>query len=162
MAKRKSSKRKSRRGSRRRSMRGSFQKPLSLLTPAAIGAGGALAVNGLINYLPLPDQLKAGKMIYATRLGLAVALGVFGAKLPIIGKYASDMARGSMIVTMTDLGKELSLASGVNLSGTGYVGPAVIRSGARPGIARPNVARLSQYVNRTGPRPISMAQYVRR
>ena len=136
-------KRKSRERKRSRSMlaRGSVSRPLTLLVPAAIGAGGALAVNGLVNHVPLPDALKLGRMIYVTRFGLAVLLGTFGKQLPVIGKYAGDMARGAMIVTMTDLGKELSLQAGVNLSGTGYVGPArvVSRRGARP---LPNNVRM--------------------
>lgn len=161
--------RKSRSRSRSMLARGSVQRPLTLLVPAAIGAGGALAVNGLVNYVPLPDMLKTGRMIYLTRFGLAVALGVFGRQLPVIGRYATDMARGAMIVTMTDLGKELSLQTGVNLSGTGYVGPSRIVSRQRNGNGRPgNVVRMlprsgtGMYVPQGNRGMSGIAKYVRR
>lgn len=106
------------------SIKGSFARPLSLIAPAATGAAGALLVNGIVNYAPLPDQLKSGNMLYLTRAGLAVLLGLFGPRLPVVGRMAREAAVGALIVTATDFGKLLALQSGMNLSGLGYIGPA--------------------------------------
>ena len=105
-------------------IKGTFARPLSLITPAATGAAGALLVNGIINYAPIPDQLKSGNMLYLTRAGLAVLLGLFGPRLPVIGRFAREAAVGALIVTATDFGKLLALQAGMNLSGLGYIGPA--------------------------------------
>lgn len=103
--------------------RGSFSRPLSLAGPAITGAAGALAVNAVVNYAPLPDFLKSGNTLYLTRAGLAILLGLMGPRLPFVGRYAKDAAVGALIVTATDFGKLMALSQGVNLSGLGYVGP---------------------------------------
>lgn len=142
--------------SRRSSGRGAFTRPLSLLQPAAVGGLGALAVNGLVNYAPLPATLKVGNTVFLTRAVLAVLLGMFGAKIPIIGRYAGDMAKGSLIVTIADFGKTLALAQGVNLSGLGFInpgrvvsiGPRALNNGNRNGAGMyVPPGRMSMYVN---------------
>lgn len=119
-----------------RAHRGSFRQPLTLLKPAVTGAAGALAVNGIINYAPIPDNLKAGNMLYLTRAAIAVLLGIFGPRLPLVGSFAREGAIGSLIVTATDFGKVLALqTAGVNLSGLGYTGPArVVRMNGPAGV----------------------------
>ena len=104
--------------------RGGFAQPLSLIAPAATGAAGALLVNGIINYAPIPDMLKAGNMLYLTRAGIAILLGLFGPRIPFIGPFAHNAALGALIVTAADFGKMLALQQGMNLSGLGYIGPA--------------------------------------
>ena len=133
--------------------RGSFSRPLSLVRPAAAGAAGALLINGIVNHAPLPDTLKAGNMIFVTRAALAIALGLFGPRLPIIGAYAREGAIGALIVTATDFGKLMALQQGINLSGMGYIGPArVVPMGqllARPGVNRGNPVmrpNLAQFI----------------
>lgn len=120
--------------------RGSFRQPLTLLAPAATGAAGALLVNGIINYAPIPDQLKAGNVLYLTRAAIAVLLGIFGPRIPVVGPFARDAAVGSLIVTATDFGKLIALQQGFNLSGLGYIGPARVVNG--PGARIGNVGRL--------------------
>lgn len=136
------------RSSRRGITRGSFARPLSLLMPSAVGAAGALAVNGIINYAPIPDNLKAGNMLFLTRAAIALGLGMLGPKLPVVGKYARDAAQGALIVTMTDFGKVIAIGQGVNLSGLGYTGPArVMRTGQylkAPGASMSGVAGVGQ------------------
>lgn len=117
-----------RRGSKSHS-RGAFSRPLSLVAPAVTGAAGALAVNAIVNYAPLPDTLKGGNMLYLTRAGLAILIGMFGGRIPVIGRFAHQAALGALIVTAADFGKLLALQQGVNLSGLGYIGPARIISG---------------------------------
>jgi len=132
--------------SRRSSGRGAFSRPLTLLQPAAIGGLGALAINGLVNYAPLPATLKVGNTVFLTRGVLAVLLGMFGSKLPIIGRYAADMAKGSLIVTIADFGKTLALAQGVNLSGLGFINPGRVVSIGPKALTNGNRSGAGMYV----------------
>lgn len=66
------------------------------------GAGGALAINTLLNYVPLPVALKSGNGKYIARGLSAVALGVLGGKM-LPGSIAQTMAVGSLTVTLHDL-----------------------------------------------------------
>jgi len=93
----------------------------SLMRPALAGAVGALAVNGLVNYLPLPVNAKVGPLGAATRAIGAVLVGTVGRR--IFGGWARDMAVGSLTVTATDLARAYAAQSGINLSGLAYYGP---------------------------------------
>lgn len=62
------------------------------------GAGGAIIINAATNYLP--DAVKAGKLVYATRAVLAIALGTFGRKM--LGGNARVMAEGALVVNFHD------------------------------------------------------------
>lgn len=67
------------------------------------GAGGALLVNTALNYVPfLPPMLKSGNGKYIARVGLAVAIGVFGSKV-MPSRIANNMAVGAMTVALHDL-----------------------------------------------------------
>lgn len=67
------------------------------------GAGGALAINTALNYMPfLPAALSSGNGKYLARAGLAVAVGVFGGKV-LPGRLAHNMAVGAMTVALHDL-----------------------------------------------------------
>lgn len=114
----------SRRRRRNPISRESFKRPLSLLAPVATGAAGALTVNAIMNYAPIPDTMKQGTTLYLTRAAVALLLGIFGPRIPVVGRYAREAAIGSLIVTATDFGKLMALQSGFNLSGLGYIGPA--------------------------------------
>lgn len=142
-------KRKSRRGRRsaRRhlsGMRASLRSPITMLQPAVIGAAGALAVNGVMNYVTMiPDTLKTGNTVYLTRFGIAWLIGMLGHKVPGLSKYANALAQGGMVVAMTDLGKSLALSAGMNLSGTGYAGPgSVVSRGSLPLVSRATLPAL--------------------
>lgn len=77
-----------RRSSRRRVRRN----PIGIdFMPAAIGAGGALASDLALGYLPIPDSLKTGMARAAVRVGLGVALGM------VIGKVAKNKTMGRQI-----------------------------------------------------------------
>lgn len=146
--------------------RGSFSRPLSMLVPAAIGAGGALAVNGILNYA-VPDSLKenlmSGNMVYVTRAGIAILLGLFGPRIPVVGKYASDMARGALIVTMTDFAKVQAAGQGYNLSGLGYIGPGRIANRGGGNVrALPGMGNAGMYVNGGMGRAAGVNMYVNR
>lgn len=114
----------------------SFSRPLSLAAPVLTGAAGALTVNAIMNYAPLPDAMKQGTVLYLTRAGVALLLGIFGPRIPVVGRYAREAAIGSLIVTATDFGKLMALQNGVNLSGLGYIGPARVIPARPNGVGR--------------------------
>lgn len=80
----------------------------SMLMSSVHGAGGALIVNTALNYIPMPAMLKSGNGKYIARVGVALALGVFGGKV-LPKKVAANMAVGAMTVAFHDL--VLGLAS---------------------------------------------------
>ena len=154
----------SRRRSNPISIRRALSNPVAVVKPAIVGAAGALAVNGIINYAPLPDTLKTGNALLLTKAVLALAIGTFGPKLPVVGRHAAKMAEGALTVQMADIGKTLAMNYGYNLSGMGFASPASImyRQGQQNG---GNVRQLGAYVTRNqgaGLRGMSRAgQYVR-
>lgn len=158
---------------RRRSRKTSYRRnPISLggLAPlfmrSATGAAGALAVNGIVSNAPLPDAMRTGNMIHLTKAAFAFVLNSFGPRLPIIGRYARDMAQGSLTVTLADFGRQMAAQQGVNLSGIGYVSPAAIVNRNLPynaGSLSNKFARMGEYVsNKVTPMRVNgMGQYVR-
>lgn len=145
---------KRRRSSSRRRGSGSFSRPLSLLKPAAVGAAGALTLNAITNHA-IPENLRgtllAGNTAYLTRGAIAVLMGMYGPRLPFVGRYAGEMARGALVVVFADLLRQLAMQSNlpVNLSGMGYIGPARVVNLPRNGMAgMRGVHGMRMYVNR--------------
>lgn len=91
-----------------------------MLKPAVIGAAGAVAVDAVMAYVPLPAVLQSGNMALVTRGAAAVLLGTLGRKL--IGPSATTMAVGALTVSAYSLAKSLLAQSGFAL---GYIGPGV-------------------------------------
>lgn len=73
-----------------------------MVKEAAFGGAGALLVNTASNYLPVPAALKMGMGKNAVRAAIAVALGLFGAKVLPRG-IAQSMAVGALTVTAHDM-----------------------------------------------------------
>lgn len=71
------------------------------LTDAAIGAGGAVAVNFVFDKLPLPLSMKTGMAGTAAKAALAIAIGTFGKK--VLGNTAGKMAAGALTVIAYDV-----------------------------------------------------------
>lgn len=98
---------------------------VNLIKEGFMGAGGALAVDIITGYLPLPAALKSpadgaggiNYMYYAAKTGLALLLGTAGRK--VLGAKAQQMAIGSMTITAYTLMRQM-LPSGITL---GYQGP---------------------------------------
>lgn len=95
--------------------RGLVGSAMSLAKAGAVGAGGAIAVDFLMaqagRVLPasVMSKIDANGTVnfsyYGAKGALAVLLGTFGRKLPVVGKYASDMAAGSLVTMMYELGR---------------------------------------------------------
>jgi hypothetical protein len=71
------------------------------LVPAAYGAGGALALNLGLSYLPLPDMLKTGMARHGVRLVGAFGLGWAARKF--LGAKGNAVAAGALTVVMYDI-----------------------------------------------------------
>lgn len=100
--------RRSRRGRRGFSMRGAASGFMPLLKSGAVGGAGAVVVDVGMGYAMrfLPASLAtpvdaAGQPQYGyfgAKAALALLLGTYGRRLPVIGNYASRMAEGSLTV----------------------------------------------------------------
>jgi hypothetical protein len=100
------------------------------LVPASIGAVGALGVDMLWGYLPIPDGLKTGVLAPVARLAAAVAVGYFAGMLG--GKrFAQEVTVGAITVTAYDLFKGFLQTNvpGLTLSEMGYLSPAMTVDG---------------------------------
>lgn len=101
--------RKARRVSRRRrsNPRFSLSGITSQLKPAVYGAGGALALDLAMGYIPLPEMLRTGYARHATRIVGALGVGFLAAKF--LGSKGQDMGRGALTVAMYGLVKDVAL-----------------------------------------------------
>lgn len=75
------------------------------LVPAAYGAGGAIALNLALSYLPLPDAVKTGWPRHLVRLGGAMAVGWAARKF--LGRRGDAVGFGALTVVMYDIVKGL-------------------------------------------------------
>lgn len=67
------------------------------VVPALIGAGGAIATDVAMAYLPLPTQLQAGWMNILTRAAVAVGVG-YVAGVAVNKQVGKEVAAGGLIV----------------------------------------------------------------
>ena len=107
---------------------------LGQLVPAAYGAGGAVAMNLALSYLPLPDMLKTGIPKQLTRLATALAVGWAGRKF--LGRRGEavgfgaltvvvyDIVKGLIATSMPDIGARLGDFEDVTLADGGFIDPA--------------------------------------
>ena len=79
----------------------------SMLMAGLQGGLGAVAVDTVVGYLPLPDAVKTGYGKHVVRVAAAVALGTFGRRF--LGPMARTMSAGALAVTMRDAFRERAL-----------------------------------------------------
>lgn len=104
----------------------------SQLMNGSVGAAGAVGVNVVLGYLPIPATLKTG--LPSTALKLAGAVGLGWAAGKALGKHrGSQIAAGAITVTLYDLFNSLlkQYAPGVKTLGEydtvfGYIDPATV------------------------------------
>lgn len=114
------------RGVARRSRRRVRRNPIGLggiagmLTDAGIGAAGAIGVDMIYNFLPLPATMKVGYAGNAAKMATAILIGTFGKKL--IGRSAEKLAAGSLVVQAYQILQNLMPISAPTL---GYVQPGI-------------------------------------
>lgn len=108
---------------------------LGQLVPAAYGAGGAIALNLALSYLPLPAMLQTGIPKQVTRLVGAMAVGwaaqkfLGGERAKAIGMGALtvvvyDIVKGLILTASPDIGARLGDFEDVSLEDGGFVDPA--------------------------------------
>lgn len=114
---------------------------------AAIGGAGAVAVDVIQGYIPLPASMQVGYMPYVVKGALGFMLGTFGKK--ILGQNAVKMGAGAMTVAAYGALKQMTagmlpggVASGATVQGLGYMSP---------------VPQLGQYITGAGS---NMGEYV--
>ena len=121
------------------------------ITDAAIGAGGALAVDMAFNYLPLPVNLKTGMAGTAAKAATAILLGTVGRK--VLGRTAGKMAAGALTVIAYDAMKAFVPGAGAAVAGLGYMNPGLPagylpQQGMGEYIRQGNMAGVSEYIYR--------------
>jgi hypothetical protein len=103
-----------------------------MLIGAAQGAAGALAVNAIVRYAPLPAMLITGRMAFLTRAALALGVGYVASNV-LPNRVAARMAEGALTVVAVDALRDLILTTtGVSLAGVSYYSPAQLVRGRRP------------------------------
>lgn len=117
---------------------------MSLMKDSAMGAVGAIAVEALFGFLPLPATWKSGHMMQVAKSATALAVGLFGHKILPRG-MAGKMAVGSLTVTMHEALKPLIASSlpGLHL---GYY-PGGMTMSDYPAMNGAPAPALSEYIN---------------
>jgi hypothetical protein len=99
-----------------------------MLIGAFQGAAGAIAVNAVLRFLPLPTLLSVGNMMYLTRAAVAIGVGMLAGQVAG-GRIGTRMMEGALTVVAVDVIRDLLMTTaGVNL---GYYSPARV-VGSRP------------------------------
>ena len=121
----------------------------SQLVSAATAAGGALAVDTVVGFLPLPAGWNIGVKKDVVKLGLAVGLGIVGKRF--IGRAAGKMAEGAMVVSAYNIIKSFMPAPASAVAGLAYMSPGI---NAGCGNALPNMSvqspNMGEYVSGLG------------
>jgi len=102
----------------------------AMLMDSLKGAGGAVVVNAVTNYLPA--KVTTGKMVYVTRAAIALVLGTFGKKL--LGNSARIMAEGALVVNFHDAINSVAgtMLPGSALHGVDGMGEYITAQGMLP------------------------------
>lgn len=124
---------------------------------AAIGAGGAVAVNAVFNLLPVTmTGTLSPTMREASKMALAVGLGMVAK--PMLGRNAGKMAEGAMTVAAFNLLQSFVPASmGGAVAGLGYMSPGVNAGGYFP--SNDSMSGMGEYVSGPGVNA-GMGEYV--
>lgn len=109
-----------------RSMGGGF---MGQATNALLGAGGAVANDVLINYVPLPAMLKTGPMAILAKLAGAFGVGYL-ASFAVGKSRGATMTEGALTVLAYQLVKPMIATvlplAGTDIEGLGYYSPGMI------------------------------------
>lgn len=76
------------------------------IIPSAIAAGGAIGLDVIMGYLPVPDTLKTGPMRHLVKGAGAIGMGML-AGMFLKPKTAELITTGALTVVMHNAGKEM-------------------------------------------------------
>jgi hypothetical protein len=111
------------------------------------GAAGAIAVNAVLRFLPLPAFLTTGRVMYLTRGLVALGVGMLAGQVAG-GRIGVRMAEGALTVVAVDVVRDLLMTTaGINL---GYYSPARVVSARPVNAANGGAAMRMSGVGRTG------------
>ena len=97
----------------------------NMIMPSVTAAGGAIGIDVLMGFLPLPDTLKSGPMRHLVKGAVAIGAGMLAQNF-VKPKTAELFVTGALTVTMYGAGRELltrfapGIAAKAGLSGLGY------------------------------------------
>ena len=109
---------------RRRNPALSMRSVQNQVMDAGTGAVGAIALDVVQGYLPIPANLKAGIVGTLVKVGLAISIGIIGSKVRIVSNaVAGKMANGALTVVLHDELKKqiMTFAPGIQMGE--YLGP---------------------------------------
>lgn len=105
------------RSRRRHNPRFSVSGVVSQLMPAALGAGGAIAVDVALGYLPIPAQFTTGYYKHGLRIASALGIGWLARKF--LGGRGNAVAGGALTVAMYMLLKDVIVQFAPSVKGLG-------------------------------------------
>ena len=93
--------------------------------PAATAAAGAIGIDLLMGYLPLPETMKSGPMRYLVKGAAAIGIGMLLENMKLVKPQTAQLfTTGALTVAMYDAGKDMvnrfMPALGARISGLGY------------------------------------------
>lgn len=135
-------------------------KPMSIFTPALVGALGATAVNTIYNTLgsSLPAAMTTANMAFVTRAAISLGIAMLGSRG---GKHSAMMlqaAEGSLTVTLHDAIVALSGGMGMTLGGMGVYMPGRSAQTPNPSGRPVTMSGMNAYLTGAGsPQAAQMA-----
>jgi hypothetical protein len=89
--------------------------------PSAIAAGGAIGLDIMMSYVPVPDTIKEGPMKHLVKGVGAIGMGML-ASMFLKAKTAELITTGAMTVVMHSAGKEMlqKMAPNIQMDGMDY------------------------------------------
>ena len=93
-----------------------------VMLPALTAAGGALAIDAMYGYLPIPVNIKNGPMKHLVKAGVAVLGLYYGGKMVVKKSTAEQLAMGALTVIAHQAGREAiaRFAPQIQMDGMGY------------------------------------------
>lgn len=111
------------------------------IMPAATAAVGAISLDVMFGYLPIPDTMKTGPARYLVKGAGAIGLGMLAQAVGLKASTARAMTAGALTVAFYEGGKEAivnavpDFAAKAGLSGLGIYDTRVKRGSMRLGYA---------------------------
>ena len=117
----------------------------SQLIPAAYGAAGAVALDVILGYVPVPAMLTQGYAKHATRIVGALGVGYLGRKF--LGSKGAAMGAGALTVAVYGLFKDVLVQFAPSVKGLGdYEEISIDNTADQIGAYMDPAARLGAYL----------------
>lgn len=120
------------------------------IIPAATAAAGALGLDVIWGYAPVPANLKVGPLRHVVKGAAAIGLGMLAENF-VKKSTAQNITLGALTVVLHDMGREVlqnampQIPLGMYMDGTmGYYNPASLAN------------NMGLYLNRPAPAPVAV------